>query len=81
MQKNTNNKSENNIYRTKCWNIYLSIEKLTCGNLFNKPLSANNRQLRSVFTSIFNVVDGKPPLEFMQAKKREGSNIKKKTTD
>lgn len=56
-------------YRTKCWNMYLSIEKLIGGNLFNKLLSANNLQLRSVLTSIFNAVDGIPPLDTMHANK------------
>lgn len=46
-------------YRTKCWKMYFKIEKLIGGNLLSKPRSANSRQLRSVFTSIFKF-DGAP---------------------
>lgn len=45
-------------YRTKCWKMYLSIWKLTGANLFSSPRNANKRLLRSVFTSIFNWLDG-----------------------
>lgn len=48
-----------NTYRTKCWKMYFKIEKLIGGSLFSKPRSANKRQLRSVFTSIFRF-DGAP---------------------
>lgn len=50
---------ESDTYRTKCWKIYFKIEKLIGGSLFNRPRSANKRQLRSVFTSIFRF-DGAP---------------------
>lgn len=61
---------EHNTYRTKCWKIYLSIEKLTGGSLFKSPRNANNLQLRSVFTSILNAVDDGPPRVAMDAVKR-----------
>lgn len=39
--------------------MYFKTLKLIGGNLFNRPRSASNRQLRSVFTSIFRL-DGAP---------------------
>lgn len=51
-------------YCTKCWKINLSMLKFAGGNLFRSPRKANNRQLRSAFTSIFiGFAELRPPLE------------------
>lgn len=53
--------------------------KLTCGNLFKRPLNANKRQLRSVLTSIF-IFDGAPDLDRIDAvldeKRKMFENVK-----
>lgn len=49
--------------------MYLSIEKLVGGNSSKSLRNANNLELRSFFTSIFNaVVDGPPRFAIDTAK-------------